>query len=263
MHDEKGSSLDISKLSAVEIEINSACNKSCSYCPNSVDERIEKGHMGLELYQEVLSQLQDINFNGRISYDFYNEPLLSPNLSSFTQLTKEKLPNVEIHLYSNGSLLGPEKFKELKKSGISKFIITKHEDHFNQRKPYLFEKTLSMLDEAELEFVEYRDFNNLELTNRAGTLKHIKTQIKDIRTYPCFIPTFMMTITVNGTVLPCFEDFYQRMAMGNIKEQHIRDIWNQPEYVKFRKMLMLGQRASYEICKDCTRTQVMPNGKSS
>lgn len=216
-----------------------------------------------DLYQKIIQQLKDIEFQGRISYDFYNEPLLSPNLITFSELAKKELPRVEIHLYTNGSLLDLDKFRKLKKAGVTKFIITKHEDHFNESKPYRFERTLKELTDRELKSVDYRDYTNLKLTNRAGALNHIQSSIEDIQNYPCFIPTFMMTITVNGTVLPCFEDFYQKMAMGNIKDQHIRDIWQRPEYVRFRKMLMLGQRSSYEICKNCTRTQVMPDGKSA
>jgi len=255
--------LEINKLNAVEIEINSACNKSCSYCPNSVGQRIEKGHMEPGLYRKIVSQLKDINFNGRISYDFYNEPLLSPNLITFTELTKKQLPDVEIHLYSNGSLLDKDKFRRLSQAGITRFIITKHEDHFTEARPYLFDQTIKELSDSELLSVSYRGFQDLKLTNRGGSLEHIKSEIEDIQNYPCFIPTFMMTITVNGTVLPCFEDFYQKMAMGNIKDEHIRDIWNRPDYIRFRKMLMLGQRGAYDMCKNCTRTQVMPDGKSA
>lgn len=219
--------------------------------------------MDPQLYSRIISQLVAIGFKGRISYDFYNEPLLCKNIVSFTSLAHEKLPASEIHLYSNGSLLSYEKFCELEQAGISHFIITKHEDHFEKQKAYVFEKTLGQLSEKQKEKVLYRTHHDLKLTNRGGTLEHIKASVANISSYPCFIPTFMMTITVKGTVLPCFEDFHQQHAMGNIIEQDLIQIWNNPEYIKMRKALMLGQRSMFKACANCTRVNVMPDGNKA
>lgn len=43
---------------AIEIEINSDCNLSCAYCPNSKSERVEKGHMKPEVFETLMKQLQ-------------------------------------------------------------------------------------------------------------------------------------------------------------------------------------------------------------
>lgn len=216
-----------------------------------------------ELYTRILDQLVENQFRGRISFDFYNEPLLCKNLSLFTAQTKERLPESEIHLYSNGSLLSIERFTELESMGITHFIITKHEDHDDEKKEYLFDKTYKLLTEQQKSRVLYRSHQGLTLTNRGGTLSHITPTVADIQNYPCFIPTFMMTITVNGTVLPCFEDFYQQHAMGNIKEQSLQEIWIQPEYVKMRKALIMGQRTLFKACMNCTRVNVMPDGNKT
>lgn len=226
-------------------------------------ERIEKGQMEPELYTSILDQLVENNFKGRISYDFYNEPLLCKNLSLFTAQTKERLPESEIHLYSNGSLLSLERFIELESIGITHFIITKHEDHDDDKKAYLFDKTYRDLTEQQKSKVLYRSHQKLALTNRGGTLTHITSTVADIKNYPCFIPTFMMTITVNGTVLPCFEDFHQQHAMGNLKEKSLKEIWMQPEYIKMRKALIMGQRGLFKACMNCTRVNVMPDGNKA
>ncbi len=54
-------------FNSVEIEINHSCDRSCSYCQNSVDERIEKGSMTQELYTEIMSQLKSLNYNGTVT----------------------------------------------------------------------------------------------------------------------------------------------------------------------------------------------------
>jgi radical SAM protein with 4Fe4S-binding SPASM domain len=252
--------MDISKLTAVEIEINSHCNKACSYCPNSIDERIEKGTMSPEVYETLIGQLKDIQFKGRISFDFYNEPMLCRHLDQFVELTMKELPQTQIHLYTNGSLLTTERFRKLSALGIARFIVTKHEDSFDG-KAFPFDKTWQELTSAEKSLTDYRPFDELALTNRGGSLAHIKSPVENVQTYPCFIPTMMLTVTVLGTIVPCFEDFYQKHAMGNIMEEHLRDIWNKPEYQIMRKALMLGNRERFEVCANCTRTQVKPEGK--
>ena len=63
----------------IEIEINHDCNRACAYCPNSSLKRKNQGQMSERLFLRLLGQLKEIGYRGRISYHFYNEPLLSPN----------------------------------------------------------------------------------------------------------------------------------------------------------------------------------------
>jgi radical SAM protein with 4Fe4S-binding SPASM domain len=239
-------------FNAVEIEINHGCNKSCSYCPNSNSERVETGHMSPDIYKNIIKQLKEINFAGRISYDFYNEPMLSPNLEMFVAIARINLPSVSIELYSNGTLLTLEKYRSLLAKGISKFIITKHENIEN----YEFEKTLSLLNEEEKKHLIYRHYSEVNLTNRGGVLKHIKPEVKTAL-LPCYLPGQMLTITVKGNIVPCFEDFFQKNQMGNILESSIMSIWNSKKYREFRDLLKKGLRHKFEACKECNRLEVL------
>lgn len=240
-------------FNAIEIEINHGCNKACSYCPVSTLERIEKGHMSLEIYEELISQLKDLNYEGRISYDFYNEPTLSPHLESYIAKAKSTLPKTSIELYSNGTLLSMDRFQKLNSAGVDKFIITKHEGIG----AYIFEETMAKLSTDEMAKVDYRDFTKLRLTNRGGVLPHIPYE-KKTDDLPCMIPSMMLTVTVNGNVVPCFEDFYQKNQMGNIMEKKLKDIWASESYMTFRKKLFLGKRAEFDACKSCSRLEVLP-----
>jgi len=196
-------------FTAVEIEINSNCNLSCSYCPNNEHERIEKGSMKKELYYKIISDLKEIGFEGRISYDFYNEPTLCKNLVHFVAHTKQELPKVRIVLYSNGTRLDTELFNQLEHAGVDRYIITKHEEV----KDYVFEKTYSKLSEEQKNKVMYKHNSEIEKYNRGELLDHIGDKIKNLT--PCYIPSWLISITNKGTVLPCFEDFFQELSMGN------------------------------------------------
>lgn len=241
-----------SLFNAIEIEINHNCNKACSYCPNAEYERIEKGHMPEKLFLKLIEQLKDINFSGRMSFSFYNEPTLSPNLEKFSQIAKLALPAITIELYSNGTLIDLKKFNSLADAGIDKFIITKHENIDD----YLFEKTLAELEPEQLKKIEFRTFKELHLTNRGGLLKQLSNSV-DLAFLPCMIPAMMLTVSVEGNVIPCFEDYYQKNQMGNISKEHLKDIWNSPAYTDFRKKLKLGLRHNFDVCKSCNRTEVL------
>ena len=244
-------------FTAVEIEINSACNMACSYCPNSVALRKEKGFMELDLYEKIMLQLQDIAFSGRISYEFYNEPLLHPKFDEIVKMTKTYLPDCSIHLYSNGTKIDYSRFQNLLKLGVDLFKITKHEDYDLDRKVLAFEEVLEKATSKEKESIDFKHWSEITLTNRAGTLPHIEGGPQNL--LPCFIPTYICTITVEGNVLPCFEDFHQFHEMGNIKERNLLEIWKSKAYHDFRQSLAKGLRHQFKACQNCNRTEVLPN----
>src|SRR5262245_22586687 len=95
---------------AVELELNSMCNRKCTYCPN-VSSKRPVGFMSEELFKKIIHELEEIEFDGRISYHFYGEPLLDKRLPEFVQYTKDKVPNSYAEIYSNGDFLDLEVFR--------------------------------------------------------------------------------------------------------------------------------------------------------
>lgn len=235
----------------VEIEINHHCNRACSYCPNSVAERKEKGEMDRGLFNKLMQQLKDLNYSGIVSYEFYNEPLLAKDLDWYIQTTRDFLPNCKIDFYSNGTLLTHEKFNQLISLGVTRFLITKHEGE----KDYIFDSVYSSLGPEHKSMVIFKSYKDLKLTNRGGTVEAGPKGTAHLT--PCFIPTFLLVVTVLGNVLPCFEDFHEENIMGNIGITHIKDIWQSEKFNKFRDNLKLGKRHSQSPCDKCNRTQVI------
>ncbi len=241
------------ELKAIEIEINSHCNRACSYCPNAHQERLEKGSMKRETFLKILEQLREINFSGRLSFSFYNEPLLSPDLNFFAHEAKKNLPDINLVLYTNGTLLSKERLKELLALGVDQFIVTKHENELD----YTFEKTLISIDQHVIATkIKYQTYKDLKLTNRGGLISNLDKGDLPIN-QPCLIPLRVMTITNQGTVLPCFEDYHQTQALGNINTHTLFEIWNSKPYAAFRKKLALGMRTAYPVCSKCDRIEIL------
>lgn len=236
-------------LMSVEVEINSECNRACAYCPNSKTERKNKGHMSVELFRRILSQLQEINFKGRLSYHFYGEPLLNPDLDKFVALTRENLPEARSSIYSNGTLLTEARLRELVALGVDRFTITRH--HGIKDEDYPFAKIYAGLEPEMQMRITYQDHNDLVLSNRGGLLKVGYKEQKPPLSIPCLIPSTLMVVTVNGNVVPCFEDYHEANVMGNVWENTIAEIWKTEKYVQFREDLRLKLRHKYEACKSC------------
>ena len=237
----------------VEVEINSSCNKACSYCPNSDFKRIEQGHMEESVFRLLLSQLKDLNFMGALHYHFYNEPLLSPQLEAFLALSKEVLPKTKSIIFTNGSYLTLRKFDSLVEAGADKFYITKHES----AQDFVFAETFEQLTEAQKARVVYHQYTELHYTNRGGLVEKGPSLAESYSSRPCYIPATGIVVTLKGNVLTCYEDFFQKNEMGNIKEMHLEQIWNQENYKQFRDDLKKGKRALYEVCKTCNNTKFM------
>lgn len=232
---------------AIEIEINSGCNLSCSYCPNSKYQRVEQGHMSVELYEKIMKQLQVHSYAGRISYHFYNEPTLSPNLELFVEMTRSYLPQARTNLFSNGTLLNQKKIEDLFSRGLNKFSITEHEKTHLKR----VRQAQSELGPAFDEKVRFVSYQELPLSNRGGALPEVGGSVDAVKTSPCLVPKCVLVITLKGNVVPCFEDYFQKNVMGNVNDQDLLEIWNSPRYVQFRQDLKMGQRQKYEACRTC------------
>lgn len=237
---------------AVEIEINSNCNLSCVYCPNSKAERSEQGSMSIETFESIMTQLQEQDYAGRISYHFYNEPLLSPNLNLFVSLTKKYLPKSRTVLYTNGTGLTKEIIEELSANGLDRFVITEHHQAKLDNLKTLLEDS-SFRNRFWLKFTNFRD---LFLTNRGGSVR-AGSRISEPINKPCFIPKCALVISLKGNVIACYEDYFQRHTMGNVLEQNIYDIWNSEKYIQFRKELAAGNRHKFDVCKACNNQLII------
>jgi len=238
-------------FSAVEIEINHNCNRRCSYCPNSILKRKNTGEIDPGIFAKLLAELSLLNFSGRISYDFYNEPMLHSDFAGIVRQTRYALPRASLELYTNGTLLTLPRFNALLEAGISEFIVTQHEADID----HSFSRVFAALDPGQRGRVKYRGYQELTLTNRGGTLRHLGAE--GLPLAPCHIPRSIVTVTVSGNVLPCFEDFHENLVMGNLADQTLIEIWMSAAYVRFRSDLALGLRHLHDPCKACNRREAL------
>lgn len=66
----------------------------------------------------------------------------------------------------------------------------------------------------------------------------------------CEFPWTSLSVMVDGTVVPCTQDFNCEMSMGNVKERSLEEIWNSERYKEFRMMHITGKFLENYKCKE-------------
>ncbi len=228
---------------AVEIEINSHCNRRCSYCPVSFASVSEKLYMSSKIFHTLIEQLSRVNYGGRVTYNIYNEPLLNKNLEDFARRVKESLPKTRQILFTNGDLLSDHRYHSLLESGIDHFLVTKHD--------------LTSIPERPHQTVRY--FYEIALNNRGGVISELSEPL--VR--PCFAPMEMLIVSVSGNIQLCCNDGQKTAIMGNIMETDLQGIWFSDTFQRIRNLLAVGDRKrAGPICSQCNSLQFCSPGEA-
>ncbi len=231
----------------VEIEVGSRCNRRCSYCPVATDPHPPVPvRMSDEIYDTLLDQLEAIQFSGRLSYHFYNEPLLRLDLELLAARAAESVPGALQILYTNGDRLTDERYQALRRAGIDYFVVTQHDNDSYVDRPFQTVQT----GEA------------LVLTNRGGVVDGLPEPATHVGTLPCYAPSEMLIVTVTGDVVLCYEDARRETVMGNILLETIDVIWRSERFSALRRALALGRRQVLPMCQSCSNTAHVEPGRS-
>lgn len=232
-------------FTAVEMEVNSHCNRKCIYCPISkfpIPETPQ--YMVEEIFHKIIEELRIFNFSGRISYHLYSEPLLRSDLEKLVHYTKMRVPKCFQVLFTNGSLLTDDRYQSLIDAGINHFLITSHD-----YRSFIKRENQSILFP-----------NELILNNRGGFLSDIE---KSLLT-PCYAPSELLIITVTGDVILCCNDAQKKHVMGNVMQNSLEEIWLDTKFVEIRKLLEKGKRSeASDICKNCNDIESISAGSSA
>ena len=230
---------------AVELEVNSMCNRKCSYCPNVTDKR-PLGYMEEALFEKIIQELAEIDFSGRVSYHFYGEPLLDKRLPRMVEYTKKHVPNSDTEIYSNGDFLTLDLFRDYIRRGLDLFLITQHDNLM----PDNLQHILDNATPAEKKHIVIRFVKDRYLINRSGLITTLGTVVEPLKT-PCDWPLTSMVITMNGNVVLCCNDYYETEVIGNVADTSLREVWTDPRFDQFRRALAKGDRTVSKLCHEC------------
>lgn len=75
--------------------------------------------------------------------------------------------------------------------------------------------------------------------------------------WPCTLFWRRITVTDNGGIQYCIDDWYHQSNMGNIRKSSLKEIWQSPEYERFRQYHLNGEQYKNPYCAKCTEWQGM------
>lgn len=235
---------------SVEIETINRCNNSCSFCPvNRSEDPRPYALMDEGLFREIVRQLGDIDFNGKISLYSNNEPLLDKRIVDFHRTVRESLPHSFISLFTNGTMLSPDIFDELI-DNLDELVIDNYDDSLQMIESV--RKIHSHISGSEsitgkVKIVIRR--RSAVRRTRAGQAKNRRKMSVRLSAL-CALPFTQMVIRPAGGVSLCCQDAIGAYTLGDCTRESLMEIWNGKPFQDVRNRIMAG-RQSIDICSQC------------
>lgn len=234
---------------SLSIETTTYCNLRCSYCPNSTIGRpVELMDEGM--FYRIIDSLAEYlpDYKGSISPHFYGEPLTDNRLERFVEYIHEKLPAASIIIYTNGVLLTKNRYLDLTEAGVSQFIISQHTEAPDA-------KLIEILEEIrhytpEIHSVKYVNQYHEPLKFNRGGLVDVTTTYDNPWDRDGCMAFKDMIFDVHGNAVLCCNDYRSKHTFGNIEAHSLRDIWQNPAYIRARWEMLLGFNSN-PLCRIC------------
>lgn len=270
------------------IETASVCNLRCVMCPNKDYPAARKGVMRLELFKKIIDEAR--HFANDVYLHHRGEPLLNPAL--FDMIRYARAAGLKTRLHTNGALLDEDKARRLLEAGpdlvsfsVDGFTKDAYERirggavfeqtvanilrlaalrrEMKRKKPYIvvekirFRRHADSGDPAAVSVLRRRflDAGVDEIIEKEEYIwaEPSAPQPEGTRSgSPCTFPWYAMVICHDGTVTPCPQDFHAYMALGNVQESSLKDIWNGAAYRELRRRLASDIEA-LPLCRKCDR----------
>lgn len=268
------------------IEPTNLCNLSCEMCLNKELSKTDFGVMNIALYRKIIDELE-----GKV-YDIYlhhrGESLLHPKLAEMISYARGK--RIKTRLHTNATVLDEKRAESIIDAGLDflsfSFDGYNREEYECIRKGANYEKTLANIRNflklkkkknaknpyvvfTVIEFGRhpvhvrrefFKQFEGLPLDavrirsphNWGGHYKKINIE-KNKHFIPCTFPWYSLTIFWNGDVLPCPQDFFGKLKLGNITQDSILGVWNSPDLVSVRERMNREEVSELSPCSGCDR----------
>ncbi|MCR9257284.1 MAG: SPASM domain-containing protein [Alphaproteobacteria bacterium] len=269
----------------VHLETITACNADCTFCPYSQLDRIGV-RMPDSLIEKIVDDLSQIPSDIPIQIAPYkvSDPFLEKRLIWIIRLIQEKVPNASVSLITNGSAMTEKKLHELAALRNVRKITVSLNDHrpdvyedlmkipfgrtidrlktlqsFMRGHDTGFTATVSRISDgtsADDEFLAFCKDNFPDLSRMVAPRNDWISQVatdttaQSVPALPCK-RWFEVSITSTGEVALCCMDGHGEWPVGDVKEQSVLDIYNQPRLRALREKIRSRTNAAAP-CNSCT-----------
>jgi len=274
----------------VWVEATSHCNLQCSFCGNRLLGKDERGFMDFDLFRKLADEasghVRQFNLFHR------GESLLHPQIGGMIRYASEKGLRTRIHtngtrlnrdlsdeLVTSGldvlsfSFDGYDRqMYEANRPGASFDGVLANildllaaKKKLSARKPFVALELMEIADYPRDELMRKRTaflrrFEGLPLDkfvirrpHNWGGLVDVTSGPKAVKRTACPLPWHAMVVFWDGKVLPCPQDFFGTLQLGDANSQRLMDIWNGEELRSLRREMARPESLTRKPCVDCDR----------
>ncbi len=270
------------------IEPTSHCNLACVMCPNKDLPRDKKGYMDLGLFRKIVDEAKGWAFDIHLMHR--GESLLHPDF--FQMVDYAHRAGLVTRFHTNGTLLDEDKTRRLLASGLDQFAFSfdgfDKESYEKIRVKGSFDRTVANIvrfleikkelgakkPHTVLELIYFPDvFEKAGKQGRREFLARFKglpldeVKVKKAHNWagdsgrparrrhysPCTFLWHALVIFWDGSVLPCPQDFFGGLELGNVKDSSLAEIWNGERMTALRQKILVRDFEGLTTCAACDR----------
>ena len=270
----------------VLFETQYTCNLKCKMCIFGKPEMKKKyeysGKLSIKTFKRIIDECVKYNCPS-ICMNNINEPLLDKDIYKKIKIASEK-GIVDIQMNTNATIMDEESSRNILKSGLTRLLIgfdgfgkeeyekiriganydtvmsnvTKFLKLKKQMRAKLPLVRISLVhmeenDKNVEEFLEYwiPKVDYVSIQRMLDINKEIDDgEIKD-KNNICTSPWERLVVQGDGTVLPCCCHFAKPLAVGNIHESSLYEIWNSDEMKLLRQKHKEHDYSDLPVCRRC------------
>ena len=262
--------MEIKKLTSLIIEPTNTCNLRCTFCFVTEGMEREDGFMDLDLFKKVVDDSPGLE---HLCMHNWGEPLLHKDI--FRMFDYAHGAGVRwIVMNTNGTLLSDKMIDRIVDSPLSiiRFSIDGSAENFKRVRGVELEKIetnirkLKEKKEAKrpdlsmgvVFTVEEESEGETEsfAAHWEGVVDHVRFQPKLIQSPRSEIcPELFgkdygkLVVLWDGTVIPCCVDYNATLALGNVRDSKVMDLWNEKAINDLRRKHESGDFPP--VCENC------------
>lgn len=260
-------------LNSVYIDLVGSCTNKCFMCPARAAQK-QNHKMSDSLFEKIIEQLAEKNYSGMIHFYGQCEPFLDKNIFEKIHYTHKKLPNADLNIISNFTVLDDAKIDNILKlpnirlsnsiyslipeiyskiCGRDNFklvfinLVKMLKKHAKIKSNVSFSIYLISLDynKEDEQFAHYfLSLLPISYTARTGLvkMKGILSKKSHPNMFSDCASNGSLKITDDGEVTFCSCDQDNIYSAGNINEENIFDILNNKKAKSIRRKIMFSDK---------------------
>ena len=270
-------------ITSIEIGTHNYCNRTCNFCPLSRDDvnRKDKSKtqfMDKIMFQNLMEDLQKIDFDGRIDFSRYHEPLShKEDILERCRMVNYFIPNAKISINTNADYLDRQYIDELLecyvdhiaiqaylKNGVVEYDELGVFKRINQICKKIKVPEINPDDYKDKDWIRYQ-LPDIRSTiharnywkngmNRAGTVLDFNYK----RTEPCTSMDKGVYIEYDGSMTACCDmlapELHSKWTIGDLKKESDLFVnYASKKYQDFKKRINNADWIENSPCIKCKR----------